>query len=67
MPGSIGGIDIWKVAINEDGSFGKPENLGSKINTEGRESFPFITDDNRLYFSSDAHNGFGGLDVFLLI
>jgi outer membrane protein OmpA-like peptidoglycan-associated protein/tetratricopeptide (TPR) repeat protein len=66
MPGSIGGIDIWKVAVNADGSFGAPENLGSKINTEGRESFPFITDDNRLYFSSDSHNGFGGLDVFFV-
>jgi hypothetical protein len=33
MPGSIGGIDIWKVEVNSDGSFGTPENLGNKINT----------------------------------
>ena len=64
-PGSIGGIDIWKVAINGDGGFGEPENLGTKINTEGNESFPSITDDNRLYFSSDGKKGFGALDVFV--
>ena len=42
MPGGIGGNDIWKVTINGDGTYGKPENLGPKINTEGDESFPFI-------------------------
>jgi outer membrane protein OmpA-like peptidoglycan-associated protein/tetratricopeptide (TPR) repeat protein len=65
MPGSIGGIDIWKVAVNEDGSFGTPENLGSKVNTEGNESFPFISEDNKtLYFASSGRQGFGGYDVF---
>jgi outer membrane protein OmpA-like peptidoglycan-associated protein len=64
MPGSIGGVDIWKVAVTENGSFGKPENLGNKINTEGNESFPFITADNFLYFSSDAKQGLGGMDVY---
>jgi outer membrane protein OmpA-like peptidoglycan-associated protein/YHS domain-containing protein len=66
MPGSLGGNDIWKVAVNADGGFGTPENLGSKVNTEGNESFPFITDDNRLFFSSDGRKGFGGLDVFVI-
>ncbi len=64
MPGSLGGIDIWKVSINEDGTFGKPENLGNKVNTEGNESFPFVDDDNTLYFSSTGKQGLGGLDVF---
>jgi outer membrane protein OmpA-like peptidoglycan-associated protein/tetratricopeptide (TPR) repeat protein len=64
MPGSIGGTDLWKVAVNADGSFGSPENLGSSINTVGDENFPFITDDNILYFSSDGLTGFGGLDIF---
>jgi outer membrane protein OmpA-like peptidoglycan-associated protein len=65
MPGSMGGIDIWKVAVNQDGSFGTPENLGSKINTEGDESFPFISEDNKmLYFASNGRPGFGGYDVF---
>jgi len=66
MPGSLGGNDIWKVAVNADGGFGTPENLGSKVNTEGNESFPFITDDNRLFFASDGRKGFGGLDVFVI-
>lgn len=66
MPGSLGGNDVWKVAVNADGSFGTPENLGKKVNTEGNESFPFITDDNKLYFSSDGRKGFGALDVFMI-
>ena len=65
MPGTIGGVDIWKVAVNADGSFGTPENLGSKVNSEGNESFPFIADDNNtLYFASSGKQGMGGLDVF---
>jgi outer membrane protein OmpA-like peptidoglycan-associated protein/tetratricopeptide (TPR) repeat protein len=64
-PGSIGGIDIWKVAVNADGTYGEPQNLGSKVNTEGNESFPFIADDNKtLFFASSGRQGFGGLDVF---
>lgn len=64
MPGSIGGVDIWKVSVN-GGNFGKPENLGPKVNTEGNESFPFIADDNTtLYFASTGKPGFGGLDIF---
>jgi outer membrane protein OmpA-like peptidoglycan-associated protein len=64
MPGSIGGVDIWKVSVN-GGNFGKPENLGPKVNTEGNESFPFIADDNvTLYFASTGKPGLGGLDIF---
>jgi outer membrane protein OmpA-like peptidoglycan-associated protein/tetratricopeptide (TPR) repeat protein len=64
-PGSIGGTDIWKVAVNADGSYGEPQNLGSKVNTEGEENFPFVTEDNKtLYFASSGRQGFGGLDVF---
>ena len=64
MPGSLGQSDIFKVSINSDGSFGTPENLGNVINTEGRETFPFVASDNELYFASDGHPGLGGLDVF---
>ncbi|WP_333878053.1 OmpA family protein [Flavobacterium sp.] len=64
-PGSLGGVDIWKVAVNADGTFGEPQNLGNKVNTEGNESFPFIADDNKtLFFSSSGKPGLGGLDVF---
>ena len=65
MPGTLGQSDIYRVAINYGGSFGTPENLGDIINTEGKETFPFISDDNELYFSSDGHPGLGGLDVFV--
>lgn len=64
MPGSIGKTDIWKVTVNSDGTFGTPENLGDKINTSGDENFPFVTEDNILYFSSNGLTGFGSLDVF---
>ncbi|KIX20750.1 cell envelope biogenesis protein OmpA [Flavobacterium sp. 316] len=64
MPGGIGGEDIWKVSVNGD-EYGTPENLGENINTIGNESFPFITDDNMLYFTSDSRQGFGGYDVYL--
>lgn len=67
MPGGFGGMDIWKVSINEDGSYAEPVNLGEQVNTEGRESFPFIDSiNNKLYFASDSRKGFGGLDVYSL-
>ena len=65
MPGSKGMSDIYKVAILSDGNFGKPINLGDKINTQARETFPFISKNNELYFASDGHPGLGGLDVFV--
>jgi outer membrane protein OmpA-like peptidoglycan-associated protein/tetratricopeptide (TPR) repeat protein len=65
MPGTIGQSDLFKVTINIDGSLSTPENLGKNINTEGRETFPFVSQDNELYFSSDGHPGLGGLDVFV--
>lgn len=64
MPGTLGMSDIFKVSINDDGSFGNPINLGNKINTESRETFPYITNENELFFASDGHPGLGGLDVF---
>ncbi|WP_213520578.1 OmpA family protein [Nonlabens sp.] len=71
MPGSIGydleneftRSDIWVVDILSDGAFGAPRNL-KDINTPGRETFPFISKTNTLYFSSSGHQGLGGLDVF---
>ena len=65
MPGTFGESDLYKVDIKEDGSFGTPVNLGASINTPGRETFPFVTDENEIYFASDGHLGLGGLDVFV--
>ncbi|KUJ61246.1 flagellar motor protein MotB [Flavobacteriaceae bacterium CRH] len=64
MPGTLGQSDIYKVSIN-NGGYGTPVNLGKPINTEGRETFPFITNENEIYFASDGHPGLGGLDVFV--
>ncbi len=63
MPGGLGGEDIWKVFVDGD-TYGTPENLGSKVNTEGDESFPYVTETEVLYFASNARKGFGGFDVF---
>lgn len=64
MQGTQGSSDIFVVAIKVDGTYGTPRNLGTSINTEGRETFPFVSQDNILYFASDGHPGLGGLDVF---
>lgn len=65
MPGTFGQSDLFKVTINEDGTYSTPENLGTKINTEGRETFPFVSDDNELYFATDGRPGLGGLDIYV--
>lgn len=63
MPGSIGATDIYVVDLLEEGEYSQPRNLGPKVNTAGREMFPYITN-KKLYFASDGHLGLGGLDVF---
>ena len=64
MPSSFGNSDIFRVEILGDNQYGTPENLGNIINTAGRESFPYISKDNVLYYSSDGIPGLGGLDIF---
>ncbi|WP_306014029.1 MULTISPECIES: OmpA family protein [unclassified Allomuricauda] len=64
--GSLGASDIWYVDILGNGNYGQPVNLGSKINTKQRESFPFISKTGDLYFASDGHTGLGGLDIFVV-
>jgi len=65
MPGSQG-VDIYQVAIEGPNKFGVPKKLEGKVNTEGDEMFPFVSSNGTLYFSSNGHIGFGGLDVFML-
>jgi len=64
MPGSLGSFDIYSVAIL-GADYGTPTNLGPTINTDKKEQFPFISKDNKLYFSSNGHAGYGFLDVFV--
>lgn len=63
MPGGYGGSDLY-VSRYENRQWTEPENLGSVINTEGDELFPFYHKSGKLYFASDEHNSMGRLDVF---
>ena len=65
MPGTLGMSDLWYVDILGDNTYGVPVNLGSEVNTAGKESFPFISQKNKLYFSSDGRSGLGGFDIFV--
>lgn len=62
MPGGYGGLDIWRISLNDRA--GSLMNMGPQINTPGNEMFPYSRTDSLLYFSSDGHPGFGGLDLF---
>ena len=62
MPGGYGGKDIWRISLTS--AKGSLENLGPQINTPGDEMFPYMRADTLLYFASDGHPGFGGLDLF---
>lgn len=64
MPGTMGSFDIYVVNINEDGSYGEPQNMGPNVNSPHREQFPYISKEGVLYFSSNGRVGFGGLDIF---
>ena len=63
MPGGYGGKDIWRINLLDRA--GSLENLGPQINTPGDEMFPYMRSDSVMYFSSDGHPGFGGLDLFV--
>ena len=58
-----GGLDIYVTHKTKKG-WSRPENLGAKVNTPAHECFPFYSSDNKLYFSSKGHAGFGGYDIF---
>ncbi len=63
MPGGKGGFDIWRVRLTGSG-VGGVENLGEPINTPGDEMFPTFRPNGDLYFSSNGHQGLGGLDIY---
>ena len=63
--GGLGGTDIWRCRRKADGSWGRPVNLGSAVNTPGNEKCPFIhADGHTLFFASDGWQGFGGSDIY---
>jgi peptidoglycan-associated lipoprotein len=65
-PGGYGGTDIYAAQMDSRGRFSRVRNLGPEINTSGNELFPYVAEDAKLYFSSDTHPGFGGLDLFVV-
>ncbi|MCA4894450.1 MAG: PD40 domain-containing protein [Cytophagales bacterium] len=64
--GGYGGLDIYSAQMDSRGRFGKIKNLGPDINTAGDDTFPYMADNSKLYFSSDGHPGYGMLDVFVV-
>nr|WP_321452905.1 OmpA family protein [uncultured Carboxylicivirga sp.] len=64
MPGGEGGKDIWKATKGGESGWGEPVNMGNVINTPGDEMFPYVRDDGSLYFASNGHVGYGGLDIY---
>lgn len=65
MPEGFGGRDIYVSVFNPDlKKWGKPMNLGPKVNTPGDEMYPYMSDDSTLYFASNGLVGMGGLDIF---
>ncbi|MFY0674291.1 MAG: OmpA family protein [Bacteroidia bacterium] len=64
IPGGYGGHDLYKTEL-KNGAWGRPQNLGARVNSSGDEMFPYLLDDKTLYFSSNGHPGFGALDIFV--
>jgi peptidoglycan-associated lipoprotein len=63
---NYGGLDLYSAQMDSRGRFSKVKNLGPDINTPGDEIFPYVAEDMKLYFASDGHPGFGGLDLFVV-
>lgn len=61
-----GGTDLYSAQMDSRGRFSRIKNLGPEINTAGNELFPYVADDAKLYFASDGHAGYGGLDIFVV-
>ena len=66
MSGGMGGLDIWRCRLLSHGEVGVVENLGRPVNTAGDEMFPTFRPNGDLYFSSNGHPGFGGLDIYYI-
>jgi outer membrane protein OmpA-like peptidoglycan-associated protein len=64
--GGFGGLDIYSAQMDGRGRFGKVKNLGPEINTAGAELFPYVSENGKLYFSSDGQSGYGMLDIFVV-
>lgn len=66
MPGTFGKFDIYVASINAKGDFGVAKNLGKKVNTEKNDLYPKVVNGNSLFFASNGHKGYGGLDIYMV-
>lgn len=64
--GGFGGLDLYSAQMDSRGRFGKVKNLGADINSAGSETFPYLSENGKMYFSSDGHPGYGMLDIFVV-
>lgn len=64
--GGFGGLDLYSAQMDSRGRLSKVKNLGAEINTAGNESFPYVSENGKMYFSSDGHTGYGMLDIFVV-
>jgi len=62
-PEGYGGYDIY-YTDRIGGRWTTPVNLGENVNTAENDVYPFISNDNRLYFTSRGHDETGGADIF---
>ena len=62
-PGGQGGKDIWFAEL-DGAEWVNAQPLGAGINTEADEMYPYVHADGSLYFASNGHPGYGGLDIF---
>jgi outer membrane protein OmpA-like peptidoglycan-associated protein len=66
-PGGMGGVDLYAATLDGNGRFSNARNLGNDMNTVGNDMFPYVDDDGRLFFASNGHAGFGGLDILVAV
>ncbi len=66
-PGGIGGVDLYAASLDGNGRFSNARNLGNTINTPGNDMFPYVDDDGRLFFASNGHASYGGLDILVAV
>ena len=66
MKGGYGGYDIWMIKKIAHAKWSNPINLGKRINTSMDELYPFLSSNNKLFFSSNGHLGMGGQDIFVV-
>lgn len=62
--GGFGGLDLYSARMDSRGRFSRVRNLGPDINTSGNESFPYVSESNKLFLASDGHPGYGMMDLF---